>query len=65
MQLGQIMVKNNWISPEQLRLALYLQRQSSKYLGEILVELEWISHHQLERCLTEQYWRNKGYWIIN
>ncbi len=64
MLLGEILRRKNWLDSQQLELALVKQHQTRQKLGEILLESELISPQQLTRALQEQYWREKGFWVI-
>jgi type IV pilus assembly protein PilB len=49
--LGQILVEKNYISPEQLALALSRQKQEKgKYLGQILIEMG-VSQEKINKAL--------------
>jgi hypothetical protein len=64
MLLGEILRRKNWLDGQQLELALMEQNQTQQKLGEILLKAELISRQQLTRALQEQYWRKKGFWVI-
>lgn len=54
-RLGDILVKSELISPEQLQDAIDRQsRQRDKRLGELLVDMEALSRAQLERYMRVQ-----------
>lgn len=64
-RLGEILVGQNRITPEQLTEALRLQKLESKPLGQILVEKEMITAEELTCALGEQLgiphiWLRKG-----
>lgn len=64
-RLGEILVSENRITPEQLNDALRLQKESKKPLGQILVEMEFINEEELNQILGEQLgiphvWLRKG-----
>ena len=65
MCLGQILLKQQAITYEQLNTVLPQQQESGKKLGQLLQERQWISTENLERALKEQYWRRKGFWVID
>jgi hypothetical protein len=65
MRLGEILVRNRFISPRQVEEAIELQRVESKRFGEILIERGIVRKEQVESALKEQYWRRNGYWVIN
>ena len=54
MRLGEMLVKQGWISRQDLARALDRQRTSRQRLGEILVEMGRISDGQLQQTLQEQ-----------
>ena len=64
MLLGEILRRKNWIDGQQLESALIQQNQTRQKLGELLLQSELISSQQLRRALQEQYWRQKGFWVI-
>ena len=53
-QLGELLVKKNLITREQLEKALRRQRETGEPLGSTLVKLEYISEKKLLRALSEQ-----------
>jgi len=55
--LGQILIKLNKITPEQLKEALLLQRDKfpQKRLGEILIEAGFITAQELHNALAFQF----------
>jgi F-type H+-transporting ATPase subunit beta len=53
-QLGEILVAQKLITPEQLEKALARQRETGEPLGSALVKLGYISEHKLLRALAEQ-----------
>ncbi|AOW99276.1 MAG: hypothetical protein F6K50_37635 [Moorea sp. SIO3I7] len=65
MQLGKILVRKRLISHIQLNTALEIQSLTGIKLGEILVTKELIESQDLEQALLEQYWRKKGFWVID
>lgn len=64
MLLGEILIRKNWISWQQLDYVLIQQQKKPKKLGELLLESRSISAEKLERALQEQYCRRNGYWLI-
>ncbi len=62
--LGEILIRKNLITSEQLISILIQQKTVKKKLGELLLDLGLISTQQLEKALQEQYWRQNGYWVI-
>lgn len=65
MLLGQILLKKQWISPNQLERTINRQGKGDCRLGEILIQQGIIGQEQLEQALKEQYWRRNGYWVID
>lgn len=65
MKLGEILIRRNIISSQQLQQALKAQDSRNKKIGEILVREGFIEPQQLQEAILEQYWRNKGFWVIN
>ena len=53
-RLGQILVKRNLISHEQLSQAMYHQASTGKRLGEILTEWDLINHQHVQAALGAQ-----------
>ncbi|UCH94557.1 MAG: hypothetical protein JSV88_30415 [Candidatus Aminicenantes bacterium] len=53
-ELGRLLVKNNFINQEQLTLALQQKLGSNKKLGEILVEAGYITGQELKAVLAMQ-----------
>ncbi len=64
MLLGEILIRKNLISCQQLNSILTQQQTTKKKLGESLLEDGLISAEELEKALQEQYWRQHGYWVI-
>lgn len=52
-RIGDRLVEQGLISPDQLKVALYEKQRSSKLLGEILVDLGFISSATLSAFLAE------------
>ncbi|HIK46915.1 MAG TPA: hypothetical protein IGR64_18895 [Leptolyngbyaceae cyanobacterium M65_K2018_010] len=65
MQLGQILVKQGFISPQELAQVVQIQPQTSQLLGELLLNRGLISAEQLSQALQEQVWRQQGFWVID
>ncbi len=64
-KLGEILVQQGRLTPDQLNDILRLQRETSKPFGQILVEKEILSSEELTRILGEQLgiphvWLRKG-----
>lgn len=51
-KIGDWLVSNSWITPDQLMVALKEQKRSSKRLGELMVDLGFISERQLLEVLS-------------
>lgn len=64
-KLGEILVRQGRITPEQLSEILRLQKETSKPLGQILVEKGFLNEEELTQILGEQLgiphvWLRKG-----
>ena len=64
-KLGQILIDQNRITPEQLNEVLRIQKEESKPLGQILIEKQILSEEELKYSLGEQLgiphvWLRKG-----
>ena len=64
-RLGELLVELKYISEEQCKEALLIQRKTSKRLGEIVVEAKMISEDNLIEVLSKQLgfshvWLRKG-----
>ncbi len=58
LRIGEILVKKQFCTPEQIKHALKIQQQSqTKKIGTILVELAYVTSSQLAKALEEQ-WKN-------
>ncbi len=53
--LGQILLDEAMVTPEQLERAVHVQQRSGGHLGNILVEQGAINHQQLARALSVQW----------
>lgn len=53
-RLGQVLLRNGYISDEDINRALAVQARSGKLLGEILVEQGAVSRPIVTRALEEQ-----------
>ncbi len=53
--LGELMVDNGIIVPQQLDKALEIQREKGGLLGQILVNMGFITEEQIAQALTVQY----------
>ncbi|MGK7930053.1 MAG: hypothetical protein AB4041_01280 [Microcystaceae cyanobacterium] len=65
MRLGQILLQKKWISSNQLKQTIDIQKTKQEKLGTILVNKGYIANEQLSLALQEQYWRNNGFWVID
>ena len=64
MLLGEILIRKNLITCQQLSSILTQQEKNRKKVGELLLDLRLIAAEELEKALQEQYWRRNGYWVI-
>lgn len=55
LRLGDILVKSNIITEDQLIKALILQKDSGQKLGAVLMSQNWLSEEQLFKVLEQQY----------
>ena len=53
-RIGDVLVENGLITPEQLQEALELQRQSGRRLGEILIEIGHVDESQMTEAISER-----------
>jgi type IV pilus assembly protein PilB len=65
MQLGQILLRKQLVSSQQLEQVLQEQTTKRRRLGELLLEHSLISSEDLALTLLEQQWRQRGYWVID
>jgi type IV pilus assembly protein PilB len=54
-RLGELLLRENRLSPEELSAALLERERSGKRLGQILVELGYVSSRELAKLLAEQH----------
>ncbi len=56
LKIGEILVKKQFCTPEQIKHALDIQRilQFKTKIGEILLNLSYINTEQLQKALSEQ-----------
>jgi type IV pilus assembly protein PilB len=54
-RLGEVLIEEDMITPEQLQLALDKQKQSGGTLGRVLVELEFLTEDTLYHFLAIQH----------
>lgn len=52
--LGELLLQSNLVTPEQLKQALMVQKQSHEYLGEILIRQGILTEEELEDLLAAQ-----------
>ena len=52
--LGQILIKRNFITQEQLKEALDLQKKEGGFIGEILVKLKYVTEKDIVAALIVQ-----------
>ena len=52
--LGQLLLADGTVTPEELRAALHQQEESGSRLGEVLVQMGALAPRQLERALETQ-----------
>lgn len=55
MRLGDLLVKDQLISQEQLQFALESQTRSGKKLGRVLVDNGFVSEEQISQALAKQF----------
>jgi Mrp family chromosome partitioning ATPase len=53
-RIGQILIRENLITPAQLREALNLAQRTGRKLGEVLVDEGYVEQEQVTRALTMQ-----------
>jgi type IV pilus assembly protein PilB len=54
-QIGEILIKENLITPEQLELALKHQRETGGRLGSILISLGYVEDDDITSILSKKY----------
>lgn len=54
-RIGEIFLKKNLVSAEQLEMALHEQTQTGEFLGEILIRLGYAREEDLLKVLAEQF----------
>jgi hypothetical protein len=52
--LGEILVKAQVITQQQLDQALKIQQETLQYLGEILIDLQWLKKEEILRVIQNQ-----------
>lgn len=65
MKIGEILLRRQLISQNQLDEVIEIQASCRQKLGELLMFQGWIQPNDLEAALREQYWRENGYWLID
>ncbi|NES83169.1 MAG: hypothetical protein F6K10_18155 [Moorea sp. SIO2B7] len=65
MKLGEILIRKKLISKKQMLQVIASQLSCGKRLGELLIEYGLISAEDIALALREQYWRAKGFWVID
>lgn len=53
-RLGEILVDENLVLPEQVEEALSRQRETGRRLGQVLVDMGLLTHDQLTHVLSTQ-----------
>jgi len=53
-KLGEILMRNDVLTEEQLRMALDLQRREGGLLGEVLLKLGYVNERDIVQALTVQ-----------
>jgi type IV pilus assembly protein PilB len=56
--LGQMLLRRQAITEEQLQVALDKHRQTRRRLGQVLIDMKAIDEHTLVECLAEQFRRS-------
>jgi type IV pilus assembly protein PilB len=54
-QLGELLIDNKLITPEQLAEALQLQKEKGGLIGQVLVQLGYTTEEAIAQALTAQY----------
>ncbi len=54
-KLGEILIRQNLLTPDQLKQAVEYQRQNNLGLSASLVSLGYVSEHQITGALSKQY----------
>ncbi|PYQ30467.1 MAG: type IV-A pilus assembly ATPase PilB [Acidobacteria bacterium] len=54
-RLGELLIKANLISQDQLKEALRVQKETSGKLGETLIKLGYVSEEDITECLSQQF----------
>jgi type IV pilus assembly protein PilB len=54
-RLGELLIKANLITQDQLKEALRVQKETSGKLGETLIKLGYVSEEDITECLSQQF----------
>jgi type IV pilus assembly protein PilB len=54
-RLGELLTKASLISPDQLKEALRVQKETGGKLGETLIKLGFVSEEDITECLSQQF----------
>ena len=54
-RLGELLTKASLISPDQLKEALKLQKDTGGKLGETLIKLGFVAEEDITECLSQQF----------
>jgi type IV pilus assembly protein PilB len=54
-RLGELLTKASLISPDQLKEALKLQKETGGKLGETLIKLGFVAEEDITECLSQQF----------
>ncbi|MGB8699275.1 MAG: peptidoglycan DD-metalloendopeptidase family protein [Thermosynechococcaceae cyanobacterium] len=57
-RVGEVLIQKKLITPDDLKLALAIQRETHLKLGEILIQQGLVTRRQMNEALSEQRWRN-------
>ncbi len=61
MKIGEFLVKNNYVTQEEVNEAIELQkRNKDQYIGEVLVKMNVITREQLIKYISEYDMEVKG-----
>ncbi|AKN31735.1 glycosyl transferase [Clostridium carboxidivorans P7] len=63
-RIGESLLKQGYISEEQLEIALKIQEKTNKLIGNILVESGFISQQQLAEYITNRQFSKIGEYLI-
>lgn len=65
MRLSDILVKRKLISVSDLEQITRQRILENRPLCQFLIESKLVERTDLDAALQEQYWRNRGFWIID